>query len=556
LSILAEPNYRSLAVRWKAIMTTDELVHHLKQFLQFCIRHRFWISVTVAALFAVIAYLVGSSPARMRAKQEKKAILQADNDVKKFTSPGIPNDQYKPIVLEKTDVLNKDINSAWKQLYDRQVNLLTWPKTVHERFNTWGRKWPENVSEGAVQLAIDDYIHAYDEYVDSVYKTFSPFEAETGTGIVWAPPKETLLRPAIFDSTRPPELSTIWDAQERLWIQRTLLEVVAQVNKNAKDWDSAIIKQINELEVGSSVAQDQRSVARGDQLAESEAIKAPGSEAQDADAAADPSGRQASRSMGGTRVESIYYVKPAIEATQYRIVPVMLSVLIDQDRIQDLLVELENSPMSIQVMDFELRHPELRVIKPEKGATANFAYGENMMSGMMRGMRTGGMGAPGMSGYGGMMAGYGSAMSRMLSGAGTRGYPGMGGAGATSRQGTNKRDRDRGKQREEETKFVESAKGPSLFDPHYDIVMVRVYGQARFYKTPPADAEIIPSMGATPTAAAAGIEAANKAGTLEPEPEKNEAAKTNAPKAEAPKAEAAKTEGLKAGSPKYESPNS
>ena len=184
--------------------------------------------------------------------------------MKQFTSPGIPNDQYKPIVVEKTDVLNKDINSAWKQLYDRQVTLLTWPKSVHERFSTWGRQWPENVAESAVQIAIDDYIHAYDEYVDSVYKVFSPFDAATGNGIVWAPPKEALLRPALFDSTKPPELSAIWDAQERLWIQRTLLEVVAQVNKKAKDWDSAIIKQINDLEVGTLVAQDQRSLAKGE----------------------------------------------------------------------------------------------------------------------------------------------------------------------------------------------------------------------------------------------------------------------------------------------------
>ncbi|MBV8486914.1 MAG: hypothetical protein JO161_01415 [Planctomycetaceae bacterium] len=506
-------------------MTTDELVDHLKQFLQLCIKYRFWISIGLAALFAIIAYLVGSSPVIIRAEQEKRAILQADSEVKKFTSPGIPNDQYKPIVAEKTDVLNKDINSAWKQLYNRQVGLLTWPKSVHDRFHTWGREWPENVAEGAVQLAIDDYIHAYDKYVDSVYKVFSPFDAETGSGIVSAPPKEALLRPAVFDSTRPPELGTIWDAQERLWIQRTLLELVAQVNKNAKDWDSAIIKQINELEVGSSIAQDQRSLAKGDQLTESEAIRAPGSEPQET---ADSSSRPVPRPTRSTGSESIYYVKPAVEATQFRIVPVILSVLIDQDHIQDLLVEFENSPMSIQVMDFELRRPEARVIKPEPGVPANFA------------MRAGGLGFPGMSGYGGMI-------SRM-SGGRPSGYAGMGGAAASSRPGTSKRNRDRGKQREEETKSVESAKGPSLFDPHYDIAMVRIYGQARLYKAPPADAEIIPSLGATVTTV--GTEDAKQAITPEAEPEKNETTGAEAPKDELPKAEASQAEPSKNESPK------
>ena len=42
---------------------------------------------------------------------------------------------------------------------------------------------------------------------------------------------------------------------------------------------------------------------------------------------------------------------------------------------QDFLVELENSPMSIQVKDFELQRPAARVAKPEKGAAQSGGYG-------------------------------------------------------------------------------------------------------------------------------------------------------------------------------------
>ena len=179
---------------------------------------------------------------------------------------------------EKTEILTKDVNSAWKTLYSRQAPLLTWPKPVQQRFREWGRQWPTNVAEGAVELAKVDYIEAYPEYVDEVYKVLHAFDYETGTGIVAAPPKEVLLKEQQFVPTKLPELGTIWASQERLWIQRTVLEVVAQVNQKAKDWDSAIIKQINALEVGDQVAQDQQSIANGDQLEESPAIRAPGSE--------------------------------------------------------------------------------------------------------------------------------------------------------------------------------------------------------------------------------------------------------------------------------------
>ena len=99
-----------------------------------------------------------------------------------------------------------------------------------------------------------------------VYHTFNPFDYETGKGIVAAPSKEELLRPAPFTVESMPGMGKVWAAQERLWIQRTLLEVVRQVNKNAKDWDSAYLKEILGLEVGNPLAQDQQSLAKGQQL--------------------------------------------------------------------------------------------------------------------------------------------------------------------------------------------------------------------------------------------------------------------------------------------------
>ena len=434
----------------------------LKEFLRQCIKYRFWISIGVAALFAIIAYFVGSGPVRAKADTEAKNITQAHKDVKQYVSGNPPNDQYKPIVDEKTAVLTKDVNTAWRDLYDRQAPLLTWPETVQERFRKWGRKWPENTAENAVSAAIVDYIEAYPKYVTEVYKTFHPFDYETGKGIVVGTPEQALLRPAVFDITKLPELGKIWAAQERLWIQRTALDVVAQVNKNAKDWDSAIIKQINVLEVGSNVAQDQRSLAKGETLEEAEAIKAPGSEDADAAAAADTGGsnnmmqmmmgRRGGMMSGGMmgggmagNTESIFFVKPENDKGQYKVLPILMSVLIDQDHIQDFLVELENSPMSIQVMDFEMQRPETRVTKPEKGAENNFGGYGGMMGGyggmmqMMMGGRRGGM-----SGYGGGSSNYGSMMQAMMGGGrgSMMGMMGMGGGTTAARKGTDKRSVD------------------------------------------------------------------------------------------------------------------
>ena len=259
-------------------MAQSDAMEQAKEFLRQVIKYRFWISISVAALFAAIAYFVGSRPVQEQTKKEEATIKTAESGVKAYALPTVPTEKYKPIVEEKTAVLETDVNAAWKTLFDRQAPLLTWPETVQERFRKWGRKWPEDEDKGRVLLAIVEYMEAYPAYVTMVYKTFKPFDYETGDGIVVAAPEQGLLRPARFQTEKPPGLGQVWSAQERLWIQRTMLEVVAQVNKNAKNWDTAIIRQIDALEVGNPIAQDQRSIANSEELSEAEKIFPPGEE--------------------------------------------------------------------------------------------------------------------------------------------------------------------------------------------------------------------------------------------------------------------------------------
>ena len=247
----------------------------LKEFLRQAIKYRFWIAVGLSALLPMIAYFVGSGPIKAKAATEETAIKSAHTGVQAYKSGAVINGQYKPIVDEKTEVLNKDVDGTWKKLYARQAPLLTWPERVQERFTKWGRKWPENTDPSAIQIAIIDYVNAYPKFVTEVYKTCNPFDPVEGTGVLSAPPEAALLRPADFKVDSPPPLGKIWAAQERLWIQRTLLDVIAEVNKSAKDWDGAIIKQVDVLEVGTPTAQDQRSIAKGETVEVAPAIEDP-----------------------------------------------------------------------------------------------------------------------------------------------------------------------------------------------------------------------------------------------------------------------------------------
>src|ERR1700677_1070819 len=99
-------------------MAQQDATEQVKEVLRQVIKYRFWISVTIAALFAVIAYVMGSAPVKAKAIQETKIIKDAEGAVKKYASPSVPTDAYRPIVEEKTQIVTKDVNKAWKELYD------------------------------------------------------------------------------------------------------------------------------------------------------------------------------------------------------------------------------------------------------------------------------------------------------------------------------------------------------------------------------------------------------------------------------------------------------
>lgn len=247
----------------------------LKDFLRQCVKYRFWIAIGVALLVPIIGYFVGAG-AIVKATTTREGRSSRRRPRSPSTTPGVVNAQYQPIASQKKEVLTKDVDATWRKLFALQEPLLRWPEDVEARFRKWGRKFPNDVDRGQVQATINDYTLAYPTFVNKVYKIFKPFNFDTGElEFVVAPEESVLLRPAPFSPDALPELGKVWAEQERIWVVTALLDVVAKVNDSvkAKDWDeTAIVKQINLVEVGSKEDQDQKSIAKNETLVPSDPL--------------------------------------------------------------------------------------------------------------------------------------------------------------------------------------------------------------------------------------------------------------------------------------------
>lgn len=554
----------------------------LKDILNQAIKYRFWIAVGLAAVIPMIGFFVAHGSITDETGKKSAEITGAQKGLEAFSGE-VKNKQYITAVQERTEVLTKNVDESWRTLYERQAPLLDWPESVVDYFPKWGRARPADVDPNEFSQATAIYMRDYRDYVDKVYATIRPFNYEDGTGVVVCPPEDALLAPSTFTITKPPSLGGVWDAQEKLWLQRTVLDVLNQVNKGAKDWDGAKVKQLVTMTVGNSAAQDQRSRVANQELMKSPEIEGEGGESGGGGGGGGgstpgPMGSDGEMSAmmsasygpsGGTGGGSAPDAKAAImyivtESTQYRLFPIHVKVLVDQNYIPELLSAFQNSPMTIDVREIRIQRPEQRVVKPKKGQQNPFGgmmmggyggfEGEGMGGYSMFGGR-GAMGAMGaMGGYGGYAGGGDMEGGRgPMSGAYGGAYGGMAGGNTPKKTGVSVRDQLKKKaaDKKDQDKDADEPKF-EIYDPYYNLVMIDIYGQARIYTAPPAPEAVETVAASEPTEPAAEgatpAEGMNEGEATEApkpgdEPEtKPEAPAGDEPKGDEPKAETPKTE--------------
>ena len=209
--------------------------------------------------------------------------------------------------------------------------------------------------------------------------------------------------------------------------------------------------------------------------------------------------------QGGNNASADVLYFKALPQQPYKILPIMMKVYVDQDKLPDFLIGLENSPMAIQVMEPEINKPSSPVIKPVYGETTSGmsgfgaprgggstmpgAGGESMR--MPGGGKGGGMPAPG--GNAGRPGGGGD-MPMGPGGAMRPGGPGRPGGNGPANKGTDQHGVNKAEIRKQNTAATKAKTAPKKnFDQYYNVIEVTVYGQARFYNTPPAAPAVEPS---------------------------------------------------------------
>jgi hypothetical protein len=370
--------------------------------LQPVIKHRFWILAALVPPLCIFGYY------------KANGALKAATTDRITTLDGViggipPGDQANPTWTEGAQKLNETYKSAVDvelvRVWEEQQARMKWPRSM-QRYVPAVYRDPFPDEAGFI------YRDEYADLIAELHRSVEPITPDSGGGFsgkVWLDQK---LIPRHAFGELSVASDRMWDAQEDLWYLQLILDAIRNVNRPAENAAKAPIRKVYKIELrGGTGESSVKASASGNSMISGNAAMEGmhGAMEMSSEAAGPRSGQggftskvafdpteefgsqtQAGQSSsnnssgaadamhmaaapgatGGGRGELIRYIKED-ENAKFLERGFYLSLLIDQKRIPDFLVELSNADWPIRIVRFHVGpNPE----KPGSAGTMMDSY--------------------------------------------------------------------------------------------------------------------------------------------------------------------------------------
>ncbi|MBX9653117.1 hypothetical protein K2Y11_05790 [bacterium] len=341
----------------------------LKQAGEFVWKWRFWFSLGLVLIFAVVVQPVGTARVKAQVQQRRQELDGALNQIRPFSmGSNHPNPQWQQKIQEKQLEADSQVGKIQEDIYLAQQNLMTWPDVVAEKFKGRPFNTPLDDDQGRFLFL---YYRDFDNQVKALRLEGEPLtlnkDGLTTTGKVVI---ETgaLERPTW---TQAPDSQQAWLAQEQIWIQRAILQGIVRINQSAKSWYDAPVHQIVGIRLGSSAVDVKKLAETGGEVK----LLAPQPILSNNPAAVPPPG---GAGQGGASSNTGNVTERYSEMTpESRTVPVQIALIVDQRKLPDILSGLCTIDFAFVVKEVAWNVPSSRIsVPPELDGAMDIAKGE------------------------------------------------------------------------------------------------------------------------------------------------------------------------------------
>ncbi|MBL8814125.1 MAG: hypothetical protein JNM43_28410 [Planctomycetaceae bacterium] len=206
--------------------------------LQPLIKHRYWICFGLSVIFVLVGWWMASGAIATEIDNGRKSVDGAFSKAKQGAND--PNAKWVEGANERNKQDEVAFTAASTELRERQQNARQWPEAVRDEMKGIAYQGPitNHVSR-------EKWASIYKDEIEALLAIVKPFEQ--GEGLVVVTPDRITHKP--FDSWRfgPPQSKEIWDAQEDIWLLRSLLTSIASVNGDAGRITESSVREIQRL---------------------------------------------------------------------------------------------------------------------------------------------------------------------------------------------------------------------------------------------------------------------------------------------------------------------
>ncbi len=456
----------------------------LKEKLAVAIKYGFWIGSAVVFLGSLgVWYWTTSKLAAESASQTSK-IKNAISTVSTieselFKHPNELSHEQMNVLIAKRQ---EEVLQSWKTLYDRQRNILTWPEAeltknfvdefrdlipievfvpfptpeTEEKETTLLRtyqRYIKKVLPDIAKIAKAEWTAEFESaaggaggYGQDMGAGYGGFAGEGSRGmpvditgakdgplVKWSEASQSAILSDLFPwrGTMPSTLE-VYYSQENIWILKQLLQIVADVNGEARQPYQAKIHEITGLGIGKSVKFTSGTISKPGDLAMAGGMGMSGMEmgGMEMEGYGEMGGEYGEMDSSGMMAETLdpadnRYVNEALESIEgaslraaltsnspsdvalavAKRVPVMMSLKMDQRAVSDLLAACGSAPLMVEVKQVRIL-PQTNTPGGggSEGPGGQYGSGGGSDYGSDYGMDGGEGGMGGMGGYGGAPA--------------------------------------------------------------------------------------------------------------------------------------------------------
>ena len=344
-------------------------------------KHHFWVMTCAVILLSFIGWFVATSKLWADYQKGRDKIVKKFTDLTTINSEERENQKWIDGLEKETKQLKTKVRIAWNKVYiEQKDHVLKWPIVLGEK----------NVKEleklGPTQT-IPVYIRRV--YLNYISKEFpqllkivdardmhkdgpggSADKKGAGEGedpphdykVIWNAQNQKEIY-AKLDMSEVPSDRLVRNTQEDLWVYQALLTIISQLNDRATGNYNAKVKEIQSLLIGSDAAAEFQAGMSEGHVEKLEGGAAPAAGAAAAPAAASVVGRYVDEKGvplpdgGGAAPAAAPDAPPAAGGTaaaEFKRMPVVMKLIMDQREISRLLVECANSPLPVEVRQFRL----------------------------------------------------------------------------------------------------------------------------------------------------------------------------------------------------------